>query len=231
MFDQNAIVAKTELTPGQVGEFLRSEFDSVADVALLKGGCWSAAYRFVGDGRQLVVRFGMHRDDYERDALAGSWDLAAAPTPTVLAVGDAFDGCYAISTWVAGDGFDELPRARFTTAQESVMRAYEALASVALPGSGYGIWVGPSGNAPHATWADFLTAVPSRNDDRLRGWEERLNDHGDARLVFDRAQREVERLAPNCPNLRCVSHCDPLWRNILIDEHNRHSLASPNFLR
>lgn len=209
-------MAKMELGDEVVRSFLAPRFGDVSGLELLKGGAWSAAYAFTADGRQLVVKFGHHRDDYERDALAGTWSLPDAPTPEVLELGDAFDGCYAVQPRMEGHRFDELPPERFDVALDAVLRAYEALATVTLPGSGFGSWTGPSGDAPMATWAEHLTSVPRRDDDRLRGWRERLHAHSDAQAAFDASQALLERLVANCPEDRAVSHGDPLWGNILI---------------
>ena len=216
-------MAKIALSVADVAALMGQRFDRVDEVELLTGGAWSSAFRFLAAGRPMVVKFGRHRDDYERDALAGSWNLRTAPTPKVVELGDAFGGCYAVMSRVAGDPFDALPPSRFVRALDSLLVAYEALADVALPGSGFGIWLGPSGDAPHASWASYLTSVPDRGDDRLRGWQDRLHAHSEAQAVFDDAQREIERIAANCPNERAVNHGDPLWGNILIDERDEVS--------
>ncbi len=213
-------VDKISLQTEEVAMFLGEQFENVASIVLLKGGAWSTAFRFDADGRPLVVKFGRHRDDYERDALAGSWNLPDAPTPEVFALGEAFDGWYLISEFAAGEGFDELPAERFAQAQTSVVKAYDALSKIDLPGAGFGIWVGPSGDAPHETWSEYLTSVPLLDDDRLRGWQERLAAMPTAHSTFYQAQRFVELLAPNCPNERAVNHGDPLWGNILIADDN-----------
>jgi aminoglycoside phosphotransferase (APT) family kinase protein len=215
-------VAKTEFSIDEVTAFLRARHSSADAVTLLSGGAWSAAYRFTANGETFVVKFGRHRDDYERDALAGTWELPDAPTPPVLEIGDAFDdGCYCIAPWRTGDGFDRISADRFPHALRNVLRAYEAIAAVDMPGTGFGIWEGPHGNAPHPTWESFLTGVPERDDERLRGWRDRLSAHPDAHDVFNTAQHEIERLAPNCGNERAVNHCDPLWTNILIGPDDR----------
>jgi hygromycin-B 4-O-kinase len=215
------VMAKPHLSIASVEAFLRPRWPSASDVTLLSGGAWSSAYRFTTPEQLLVVKFGSHRDDYERDALAGTFQLPDAPTPPVLELGEAFDGCYSIAPFHRGEGFDQLAPGRIREAQRYLMRAYESLSTVAMPGSGYGIWIGPSGDAPHHTWAEFLTAIPQRDDDRLRGWQERLAAEENAKSVFDAAQREVERRAPNSSDERSVNHCDPLQGNILIGPDNR----------
>ena len=210
-------VRKVVLEAEVVGPFLRDRFADVGDVALITGGAWSAAYQFTGDGQHLVVKFGQYVEDYLRDAHAGSWNLPHAPAPTVFELGVAFDGCFSIAEFVDGDAFDELTPDRFATAQASLLRAYEGIASVEAPGSGFGIWTGPTGAAPHPTWSAFLTSVPERDDERLSGWRERLAHQYESQVVFDAAQHVIERLAPSCPNERSFNHCDPLWGNILIN--------------
>ena len=71
---------------------------------------------------------------------------------------------------------------------------------------------------PFATWPDYLVATPDRDDDRLRGWRERLQKHRETQVAFTEAQRIVERLAPRCVSERRVTHSDPLNANVLIDD-------------
>jgi hygromycin-B 4-O-kinase len=216
---------KRSLSAGEVERHLRGVLpgsDDLTGITLLKGGAWSTAYRFVAGGESLVIRFGSHRDDYERDALAGSWQLDDAPTVPVIAMGDASDGCWSILPWRDGKAFDALSPERFDRAQDSLLCAYDALATgVQMPGGGFGIWTGPGGDAPHPTWAAYLVSVPERDDERLRGWREHLHAHEDAHAAFDAAQRELESIAPDCPNLRSVNHGDPLQGNILVGADDR----------
>ena len=109
-------VAKIALSVADVAALMGRRFDRVDEVELLTGGAWSSAFRFLAAGRPMVIKFGRYRDDYERDALAGSWKLRTAPTPAVLELGDAFGGCYTVMDWVAGDPFDALPSSRFVRA-------------------------------------------------------------------------------------------------------------------
>lgn len=203
--------------PQEVEVFLSDHGVESRDLLLLKGGAWSTAYRFVSNDEAFVVRFGKHPEDYERDRVAGTWHLLNAPTPEVFEIGDAFDGSFAISTWHEGDKFDELTGERAARATRSLLRAYEDVATIDLPGVGFGIWEGRSGDAPFATWPEYLVATPDLDDDRMRGWRERLQKHRETHAVFMEAQRIVERLAPQCVSERRVTHGDPLNANVLID--------------
>lgn len=79
-------MAKIKLENAAVDAWLRERYTSVSDVEPLTGGAWSRAFGFVADERSLVGKFGQYRDDYERDALAGSWRVPGAPTPCVVEV-------------------------------------------------------------------------------------------------------------------------------------------------
>ena len=56
-----------ELSTESVARLLCDRYESVADVELLKGGIWSTAFRFNSARWPLVVRFGHHVEDYEKD--------------------------------------------------------------------------------------------------------------------------------------------------------------------
>ena len=60
-------MAKLELNIAAVDRFLRGRYETVRDITLLKGGAWSTAYGFRTADRRLVVRFGQHGEDYEKD--------------------------------------------------------------------------------------------------------------------------------------------------------------------
>ena len=70
---------------------------TVADLELLHGGFWSAAYGYRVDERELVLRFGQVRDWFEMDRAAMAYNAPDLPVPEVLEIGDAFGGSYAIS--------------------------------------------------------------------------------------------------------------------------------------
>jgi hygromycin-B 4-O-kinase len=206
-----------------VDRFLRDRYETVDNVTQLKGGVWSTAFGFRVGKQSLVVRFGDHIEDYEKDRMAGTWARPLLPTPAVLDVGAAFDGAFAVSERVEGDQLDAVSPDRMPLAIESLIETLRVLEDIALPGSGYGIWRAPTGDAPHQTWQDFLTSVPHRDAARIHGWRDRLASATDARKVFDRAQRLLEHLVHRCPDRRSVVHGDLLAGNVLVTTDNRIS--------
>lgn len=58
-------------------------------MALLGAGAWSRAWAFRLDGRELVVRFGDHVEDFLKDRLIGQVAPPHLPVSPVIAVGEA----------------------------------------------------------------------------------------------------------------------------------------------
>jgi hygromycin-B 4-O-kinase len=193
-----------ELTVFEVKRFLRDRFATVGDVTLVRGGAWSTAFAFTSGDRPLVVRFGRHVEDYEKDRIAGASSRSRLPTAAVYEIGEAFDGAYAVSQRLPGDKLDELPPERLNIALDSLVETLTAVAELELPGRGFGVWHAPGADAAHPRWRDFLTAVPSRDDERLRGWRDRLAAAAPAQRVFDAAQQILEELVASCPDRRGV---------------------------
>jgi len=123
---------------------------------------------------------------------------------------------FAVSERLDDDRLDALPADRLAVAIDSLIETLRVIEEVTLPGAGYGGWVAPTGDAPHDSWRDFLVAVPDRDDERLRGWRERLRTVPIAQGVFDRAQRLLEQLVHHCPDRRGVVHGDLLAGNVLV---------------
>ncbi|MEP6758728.1 MAG: aminoglycoside phosphotransferase family protein [Actinomycetota bacterium] len=206
-----------------VERFLQGRYPSVGDVELLAGGAWSRAFGFRAADRSLVIRFGTHVEDYEKDRMASGWARPFLPIPSVVEIGEAFDGVFAVSERGEGDKLDELPPARLGRAIDSLLDSLATLEAVDLPGTGYGGWRAQSGDASSTTWRDFLTSVPDRDDDRLRGWRERLSADAAAGYMFERAQRSLEASVHACSDLRRVVHGDLLAGNVLVSTDDRIS--------
>ena len=56
-----------------------------AGIRLLGAGEWSRAYRLVLDGRDAVIRFGNHVEDFRKDQVMATHNSAALPIPPVIA--------------------------------------------------------------------------------------------------------------------------------------------------
>jgi len=133
-------------------------------------------------------------------------DAAAAPDTAVVDIGEALDGVFAVSERLDDDRLDALPADRLAVAIDSLIETLRVIEEVTLPGAGYGGWVAPTGDAPHDSWRDFLVAVPDRDDERLRGWRERLRTVPIAQGVFDGLSTHAT-VASARTNDSCAASC------------------------
>ena len=124
----------------------------------LASGAWSSAFAFRSAGRELVAKFGRYPEDYAKDLEASAWSRSNLPIPAVLAVGEAFDGACVISERRFGDSLEHVSPDRFRAVLDALFDALVAMREIELPGRGFGMWQAPSGEAPFASWAEYLTA-------------------------------------------------------------------------
>ncbi len=160
----------------RVEAFLAPRFGGdVSDVAHLGAGVWSKAFAFRRAGRDYVIRFGAHQEDFAKDRLVARYACPALPIPRVIELGKAFGGYYAIAERVFGGYIDDVDETQMRALLPSLFAALDATRLAALSGTtGYGAW-GADGTAPYPSWrAALLDVANDRPADRTHGWRERL---------------------------------------------------------
>src|SRR5262245_46923527 len=203
----------------QAQAFLARHFDATSsEVVRIGEGAWSQCFGFRRDDDELVIRFGQHVDDFQKDQLAYAHATPALPIPEVLAIGRAFDGYYAISTRVYGVPLESLSATQWLAAIPSIVAALEAMRLADLSATvGFGGW-GSARTAPHSRWSGHLLAVGDDTPDRrTHSWRARLatSPDGDGAFTwgFELLKQVVDDSAP-----RCLIHGDLINRNVLVDE-------------
>lgn len=72
-------------------QFLSSHFNSkVTHVELLNGGDWSAAYAYVLEGEEYVIRFAANREDFAKDQAISKYASKKLHVPEVTEIGANF---------------------------------------------------------------------------------------------------------------------------------------------
>jgi hygromycin-B 4-O-kinase len=186
-----------------------------ADVKVLGAGEWSRAYALVLDGREAVIRFGDHVEDFLKDQAMAAHSSAALPVPSVLEIGAAGGGYFAVSERAHGDLLDGLDGPGMRAALPGLLAALDALRDIGVPTArGYGIWA-PDGTAPAPGWAQALLAI-SDETPRVPGWRAALAASPIGMAPFDRGYARLRELARALPGERHIIHGDLLNRNVLV---------------
>ena len=184
-------------------------------VAELRGGDWSRAFSFRLDGRDLVARFGRHREDFTKDQKAMAFARPELPVPAVLEVGEALGGFYAISERHFGAFLETLDEPRWRRLLPALLRGLDALREIPPPGSGDD-WASEDSDQPSGWRQWLLASLEDRPGERVGGWRARLKQAPDIDAVFVSGERAVRSLLGACPELRHVLHRDLLHRNVLV---------------
>ncbi|MEZ4615881.1 MAG: aminoglycoside phosphotransferase family protein [Caldilineaceae bacterium] len=202
----------------QARSFLADRFQiDPAQVTLIGEGAWSRCFGFRQGEKELVIRFGNHVDDFEKDQVAHRYAAPDLPIPKVTEIGEAFDGYYAISTRVHGVVLEEVSTAEWPALVPAVVAALEAMRTADITDtSGFGGW-GVDRNASDASWSARLltvdTDVPAM---RTHGWHAKLATSPEGDSAFRWGYELLKQVArEDVP--RCLLHCDLINRNVLVD--------------
>jgi hygromycin-B 4-O-kinase len=208
------------LTVERVAGFLAERLGGqIRDVVRIERGEWSRAFFFHHADRDYVVRFGAYLEDFAKDQIAARYRSPNLPVPSVLEVGEAFGGYFAISERLFGEYIDGVDGAQMRALLPSLFAALDAmrLADVSAY-AGYGGW-GADGSAPFPSWqAALLDVAEDRPTDRIAGWRERMAASPTGIAPFDIAYRHLQTLVGHSPDERYLIHSDLLHFNVLVAE-------------
>jgi hygromycin-B 4-O-kinase len=203
----------------QAEAFLTARFGGdVSDISPLGVGVWSKAFAFQQAGRDYVIRFGAHREDFDKDRLATRYAGPALPIPRVIELGEAFGGAYAISERVFGGYIDDVDETQMCALLPSLFAVLDAIRLADVSGTaGYGTW-DADGNAPYPSWrAALLDVANDRREECIHGWRERLAASPVGIGSFEEAYEHLLTLTDCALEERYLIHSDLLHYNDLVE--------------
>ncbi len=208
-----------ETSAGQAAAFLSEHLPSPAtDVAFIGAGAWSRCFGFRQGDDDLVVRFGSHLEDFDKDQRAAGFAREGLPVPRVLEVGRAFDGYFAISTRVHGVPLESVDAATWRTIVPSLAAAMEAMRTLDPgPARGFGLW-GADGDAAAESWSGYLLeAASDAPERRTHGWRKLIARSAVGEGTFLRGLGLLQDLdIDDVP--RSLVHADLINRNVLVGD-------------
>jgi len=165
------------------------------------------------------VRFGEIREGFEMDRMAMAFAGPDLPVPTVLEIGDAFGGAYAISVRHYGRFLEDVDPAEAAVAGPAIARTLAALRAVPAEPGAPPEWYGADAPADPSTWRRWLTdGLVDDPRQRVSGWRKTLAADAGLDRLFRTCEARIGELLDACPERRDLVHGDLLNRNVLIAE-------------
>ena len=115
-----------------------------------------------------------------------------------------------------GIPLESVSAAQWRAVVPDVVSALEAMRTTDLSATtGFGGW-GADGQAPCATWTEFLLAVgDDPPEHRTYGWRKRLATVPEGEAAFAWGIERLKQVATDAIP-RCLTHCDLMNRNVLV---------------
>ena len=194
--------------------FLTERLVGVENVEFIGEGAWSRCFGFSFQSRELVVRFGQHLGDFEKDRKARGWRSANLPIPEVLDVGEALGGYFAISTRAHGVPLESLDVPGWRAVTPSLLRALDDLRTIPVAADRQ---FGAEDTGYFASWRELLLSVqhdPATS--RTHGWRERLQESERGRAVFAAGFERLDAIGHDLLVEPTMVHNDLVNRNVLV---------------
>jgi hygromycin-B 4-O-kinase len=211
------LATKTDVDPRH-RDFLEERFGPAVRITVMRPGEWSVVYSVLTVDADLVARFGVYDEDFEKDAFAARYSSKTLPVPPILEWGAALGGFYAVAPRIHGEHIDGLDEARMRRVLPSLFAAMDAMREVDLSGSsGFGGWRADGGTS-HQSWHAWLLGFFNEPATRgAPGWRELLAYSPPSVAIFEESYARLVEMAEVCPEVRTLFHDDLINRNVLVD--------------
>ncbi|MDR0491867.1 MAG: aminoglycoside phosphotransferase family protein [Oscillospiraceae bacterium] len=185
----------------------------------LKGGEWSAAYKYHIAGQDFVIRLSHIPDNFYRDKTAARWSSPGLPIPTIIKIDRYQDQHYAISPFFQGEPFEMLSADDLEQTIPDFLTMMTALQSISLEAAeGFGTLT-PDGQGTFHSWSEaLLDVINDRPDNLVHGWKKILAENPAAQRKVNLFYRCLTDLVQYCPEMKRPIHSDLLYQNLLVND-------------
>ena len=194
--------------------------EPIETLAPLKGGEWSAAYKFSLEGHIFVLRLSHTPENFHRDKVAAQWASPNLPIPQIIKIDRYQDQYYAISPFFNGVAIENLSAIDLERTIPDFLSMMTALQSTNLDSIGGFGSITPMGQGAFHSWSEALLDVNNDRPDSLtHGWRKALDETPEAQHKFDQHYDQLTKLVRFCPEQKHIIHSDLLYQNLLVHNH------------
>lgn len=170
-------------TDDEIHAMIRSHYPEATKISELTGGLASQTYVFEVNGQRYVFKTGTRKEVHNKEQWVYSMYHRVLPLRNAVQIYGAEDqSSYAIYNFIEGVKLFDLDSQELIDTIPAVLDAISILRSTHVnEGEGYGRFDG-SGNAPYASWLDFVEAI---YNDQIYNWSEAEKKGLDLELVED----------------------------------------------
>lgn len=208
------------ITLKEAESFLKDHLQNKSrQVEDLNGGDWSAAYAYILEGKEYVIRFAASKEGFKKDKKVGDYATSTLHVPKIVEIGEALRGYFAISERNHGIFLDDLDGEQMQRTLPNLLSTLDEVRNFDLSGTeGYGWW-GAKGIASCRTLQEpLLGGFDDKPGDRTYGWRKKLESSPTGAAAFDRIRAVLETLVVDMPSERYLIHNDLLYRNVLVED-------------
>jgi len=186
----------------------------------IKGGEWSAAYKFYNENQPFVIRLSHTPENFFRDRVAAQWSTQNLPVPQIIKIDQYKDQHYAISPFYCGEALEKLSASELAQTIPGFLLMMTAMQSIDLSTvAGFGSLT-PDGQGTYQSWSEALLDVANDHPESLtHGWKKILAEDQKAKRMFDHFYNILTELVQYCPEHKNLIHNDLLYQNLLVDNH------------
>ena len=194
--------------------------EPVKTLVPLKGGEWSAAYKYSAGGNDFVIRLSHTAENFHRDKIAARWSSPKLPVPQIMKISRYQNHHYAIAPFYNGEPFEMLSADDLEQTIPDFLSMLSVLQSVSLDSmEGYGT-ITPEGKGAFRSWCSaLLDVINDRPDSLTHGWKKKLAEYPEAHRKYSGFYERLTELVHFCPEPKHPIHSDLLYQNLLVYNH------------